>query len=40
MDYDNAENDSNDAKRELNVLMEMLSELDVDSKLTDSTFGK
>jgi len=35
MDYENAENDSNDAKRELNAMVDMLSELDVDSKLAD-----
>ena len=40
MDYENAENDSNDAKRELNMMIDILSELDVDSKRTDKMFGK
>ena len=40
MDYENAENDSNDAKRELNMMIDILSELDVDSKRTDNMFGK
>jgi len=40
MDYENAENDSNDAKRELNMMIDILSELDIDSERTDKMFGK
>ena len=40
MDYNNAEDDSNSAKKDLDVMIDILSELDVDSKLADKMFGK
>jgi hypothetical protein len=40
MDYNNAEEDSDSAKQELDMMIDILSELDVDSKLADNMFGK